>query len=121
VTTGVTLIVGYPHDLIKCRLQAANEVYKYKSLTQAFSKEVHTNGVKSLFFGNGLGFYLSANCIFTAIQFVIYEKTMSSFKRKMTHQDYQTNESSINFFAGFLSGSIGAVLTNSLECICVAK
>lgn len=35
-TETLTLSVKYPFDLIKCRLQSANVLYNYQSVTQAF-------------------------------------------------------------------------------------
>ena len=47
----LTLGVAYPYDLIKCRLQSVNEIYKYENLPHAFKKELKTNGPKSLYTG----------------------------------------------------------------------
>lgn len=35
-----TLLVYYPYDLIKCRLQSKNYFFKYKNLVHAFRKEI---------------------------------------------------------------------------------
>jgi Mitochondrial carrier protein len=35
-----TLLIYYPFDLIKCRLQSKNYVFKYRSLPHAFTKEI---------------------------------------------------------------------------------
>ena len=45
----LTCIVHYPYDLIKCRLQSKNYVFKYKNLPHAFRKEVTNNGIFSLY------------------------------------------------------------------------
>lgn len=35
-----TLIVYYPYDLVKCRLQSKNYVFKYRNIPHAFRKEI---------------------------------------------------------------------------------
>ena len=45
----ITLSVQYPYDLIKCRLQSVNYIFKYQNLPHAFRKEITQNGVRSLF------------------------------------------------------------------------
>jgi hypothetical protein len=35
-----TLIVYYPYDLVKCRLQSKNYIFKYKNIPHAFMKEI---------------------------------------------------------------------------------
>lgn len=35
-----TLIVYYPYDLVKCRLQSKNYKFKYRNIPHAFSKEI---------------------------------------------------------------------------------
>lgn len=47
----ITLLVQYPYDLIKCRLQSVNFTFKYQNLPHAFRKEIKTNGVRSLYQG----------------------------------------------------------------------
>lgn len=39
-TEVITLSVKYPYDLIKCRLQSVNYVFKYQNLPHAFQKEI---------------------------------------------------------------------------------
>merc|ERR1712070_374932 len=36
----LTIIVHFPYDLIKCRLQSKNYIFKYKNLPHAFKKEI---------------------------------------------------------------------------------
>ena len=45
----LTLFVYYPYDLIKCRLQSKNYLFKYKNLVHAFQKEFTQNGLLSLY------------------------------------------------------------------------
>lgn len=35
-----TLIVYYPYDLVKCRLQSKNYIFKYRNIPHAFKKEI---------------------------------------------------------------------------------
>lgn len=44
-----TIMVHFPYDLIKCRLQSMNYVFKYKNLVHAFKKEIKNNGPLSLY------------------------------------------------------------------------
>ena len=70
-----TLGVAYPYDLIKCRLQSVNHVYKYQNLPHAFRKELKNNGAKSLY--TGMTPFFASYCTWLALQFTVYEKTMS--------------------------------------------
>lgn len=36
----ITLLVYYPYDLIKCRLQSKNFHFKYRNIPHAFRKEI---------------------------------------------------------------------------------
>lgn len=47
----LTLLVHFPYDLIKCRLQSKNYEFKYKNLPHAFKKEIKHNGFFSLYTG----------------------------------------------------------------------
>ena len=40
-----TISLKYPFDLVKCRLQSVNYLFKYQSIPHAFKKEYRTNGV----------------------------------------------------------------------------
>lgn len=81
-----TLTVQYPYDLIKCRFQSVNDVFKYESLPHAFKKEVSTNGARSLY--RGVTPFLGTYCSFIAIQFTIYETIMTHFKRNMSKSQF---------------------------------
>ena len=48
-TECLTLVVKFPYDLMKCRLQSVNYIFKYQNLPHAFRKEIRTNGVASLY------------------------------------------------------------------------
>ena len=115
----ITLLVQYPYDLIKCRLQSVNYIFKYQNLPHAFRQEAKKNGVRSLY--NGALPFLGTYCAFVALQFTIYEKTVSYFKQTLEEPIYKRREIPITCFAGLMGGVIGAALTNGLEAVTVAK
>jgi hypothetical protein len=51
IAESITLLVRFPFDLIKCRLQSKNYIFKYKNLPHAFRKEINNNGVMALYHG----------------------------------------------------------------------
>ena len=73
-----TLLVYYPYDLIKCRLQSKNYVFKYRNLPHAFKKEINEGSVFSLYKGSFP--FLVTYCLFVSVQFTIYETLMKFFK-----------------------------------------
>ena len=114
-----TLMVQYPFDLVKCRLQSSNNVFKYKNLKHAFESEIRTNGLPSLYIG--ITPFLITYCSFIAMQFSIYEKIIDYKKKQMGMDAFRENELLINCRAGFVAGSLAAGITNSFESITVAK
>ena len=61
----ITLTIKYPFDLVKCRLQSVNNIFKYKNLTHAFRKEIKNNGIRSLY--EGCVPFLLTYCTFVAL------------------------------------------------------
>lgn len=47
-----TLLVYYPYDLVKCRLQSKNHYYKYNSVPHAFKKEIQKGSILNLYKGS---------------------------------------------------------------------
>ena len=47
----ITLSVQYPYDLIKCRLQSVNYLFKYQNIPHAVRTEIKTNGIGALYEG----------------------------------------------------------------------
>ena len=45
----ITLSVQYPYDLIKCRLQSVNYLFKYQNIPHAVTKEIKNNGIGALY------------------------------------------------------------------------
>lgn len=74
----LTLVVLYPYDTLKTRLQTTNYKYNYKNLLHAFTKEISENGVLSLYRG-GLPFLLMYTSVIS-IQFTTYETLIKYFK-----------------------------------------
>ena len=60
-----TLMIQYPFDLVKCRLQATNNIFKYKNLKHAFQSEIKNNGIKSMYIG--ITPFLVTYCSFIAM------------------------------------------------------
>ena len=81
------LFLKYPFDLIKCRLQSVNYIFKYQNLVHAFRKEITTNGPKSLY--EGAAPFLVTYCTFIGLQFSIYERILKSFKDTRSQADYE--------------------------------
>ena len=115
----ITLLVQYPYDLVKCRLQSVNYYFRYQNLPHAFRKEIKTNGVGSLY--QGATPFLITYCAFISLQFTIYESMMSHFKRSMTKEKFADQELSVNCLSGFVAGVVAAAATNALEAVTVAK
>ena len=74
----LTIIVYFPYDLVKCRLQTKNHLYEYKSLPQAFSKIIKSKGVFGLY--QGCLPFLCTYATFIGIQFTMYEYLFNSYK-----------------------------------------
>ena len=49
VSEFLTLLVYYPYDLIKCRLQSRSYKFKYNNLVHAFRKEFKQGGIRGLY------------------------------------------------------------------------
>lgn len=78
----LTIGFKYPFDLIKCRLQSVNYIFKYQNLPHAFKKEIRKNGVGALY--DGVGPFLLTYCTFIALQFSIYERVLKFNRDRMS-------------------------------------
>jgi len=114
-----TLLVYYPFDLIKCRLQSKNYVFKYKNLPHAFRKEIRENSVFGLY--RGALPFLVTYCITVSIQFTIYEYAMLYYKNKYTPEEFELKEVYCNMIASTWAGAIASAMTNCLEVVTVNK
>eukprot|EP00347_Sterkiella_histriomuscorum_P010096 403338693 len=113
-----TLIVYYPYDLVKCRLQSKNYVFKYRNIPHAFSKEIQQGSLLNLYKGSFP--FLITYCMCVSIQFTIYEYIMKFYKIQYG-DNFKDHEFRINMIASFLGGAIGSGLTNSFDVITINK
>tara|TARA_B110000285_G_C14937619_1_gene520395 strand:+ start:302 stop:739 length:438 start_codon:yes stop_codon:yes gene_type:complete len=111
--------VHYPYDLIKCRLQSKNYIFKYKNLPHAFKKEIKNNGITSLY--SGASPFLATYVAFICLQFTIYEVLMKQFKTAQGEKKFKENEMKYNLYSSLVAGCVSAAITNPLECITVNK
>ena len=118
VAEAFTICLKYPFDLVKCRLQSVNYIFKYQSIPHAFKKEFKTNGISALY--DGACPFLLTYTTFMALQFSIYERFKIYEKNKLSKDEYHNRETIICMKAGALAGGIAAALTNPLEAITVA-
>ena len=115
----LTISVHFPYDLIKCRIQSKNYIFKYKNLPHAFKKEIKNNGFFSLY--QGAFPFLLTYVTFVSLQFTIYESMMSGFKRKFGKESVNENKILYTLPCGLIAGCLAAAVTNPLECITVNK
>ena len=47
----LSMIIYYPYEIVKVRMVAKNDLYKYKSIPDAFHKITGANGMKGLYKG----------------------------------------------------------------------
>lgn len=113
-----TLLVYYPYDLIKCRLQSKNYHFKYRNIPHAFRKEISQGSIFSLYRGS-LPF-LVTHCLFVSFQFTIYEYVIKLYKT-MYGDEYAAKEIHANMMASFLGGAIGSAVTNGLDVLTINK
>jgi len=114
----ITLGVYYPFDLIKIRLQTSNKRYKYRSIPEAFRREVRQNGIGSLY--RGAVPYIMTSIVSTCIWFTIYESVIKNFKENDS-QLYQQKEPMYVIIASVLSGSVASFLCNGPEALVALK
>ena len=112
-----TIVVYFPYDLVKCRLQSKNNIFKYKNLPHAFRQEFNQNGISGLYKGS-FPFFITYTS-FVTIQFPLYENFMHYFKKKQSKEEYQRNETKLSILASCIAGGVAAALTNPFECITV--
>ena len=113
----LTLLIHFPYDLLKCRLQTMNHIYKYKNIPKALAREINTNGITSLY--QGAFPFLVTYISFICIQFSIYEGYMNHFKQKHGEEKFMEKEMFYNFWGSLVAGVVAAAVTNPLECITV--
>lgn len=87
VSECLTILVHFPYDLVKCRLQSKNYIFKYKNLPHAFQKEIMNNGILSLY--TGAFPFLLTYASFVCIQFTLYEYIMGHYKKKLGEKEFK--------------------------------
>ena len=83
----LTVLVHFPFDLMKCRLQSKNYEYKYQNLPHAFKKEIRANGLMSLY--QGAAPFLCTYVGFICLQFTFYESIMTHYKQKLGKEEFE--------------------------------
>ena len=119
IAESLTILVHFPYDLIKCRLQSKNYIFKYKNLPHAFKKEIKNNGVSSLY--QGALPFLCTYVAFVCFQFTIYEVMMNNYKKVNGESKFNESKMKYNLISSLFAGCIAAAITNPLECITVNK
>ena len=114
----VTLLVYYPFDMIKSRLQTSNKRYKYKNLLHAFRKEITENGILSLYKGGSSYLIMFATMI--SWQFCIYESLIKYLKNKYL-EEYRKREALWIISSSWIAGAVGSAITNGFEVIVVTR
>lgn len=113
------ILYKFPFDLVKCRLQSVNYIFKYTNWQHGFQKEYRQNGIRGLYCG--VFPYLLTYTTFTALQFSIYEKILVYNKSIMPQEEYERKEFGLNMVAGGCAGGLAAGVTNALEAITVVQ
>lgn len=111
------IMVKFPFDLIKCRLQSVNFIFKYSNWTHGLGVEYRKNGVRGLY--SGALPYMVTYTTFTALQFSIYEWILVESKRRV--ENYAKWEFYLNMMAGCIGGGAAAAVTNGFEALTVQK
>jgi len=52
VSEAISMLIYYPYEIFKVRYIAKNDKYRYKGITDCFTKIVKTNGVPGLYKGS---------------------------------------------------------------------
>lgn len=102
MTQSFALIIFYPFDMIKVRLQTSNHIFKYKGLKDAFTRIYYQNGNPSGWF-IGLPVYMLTYISNFTLQLTIYEILTARYKR---NGDFKRNEYACVFKASSMSGYV---------------
>ncbi len=120
------LVVYFPFEVMKTRLQTSNDRYKYKSLPDAFKKILHSSGERgpkslmSLY--SGCGPFFAMFTLYTAIQFTCYEEMMRILKIDESSLEPEWNIKMPKvLLASVISGAVASLSTNWLEVFTVKK
>jgi hypothetical protein len=86
ITQIQALLLFYPFDMIKVRLQTSNHIFKYKGLKDAFKCVYEENGNIRGFY-SGLSVYLLTYVSNFTIQLTLYEVLTAYSKKTGIHDD----------------------------------
>jgi len=114
----ITLLIYYPYDLVKSRMQTSNHKYKYTNVFQAFHKEITENGISALYKGGSI--FLLMFSISIPIQFTLYEVYIMRMKEKYGDK-YSALEMYHIIVASVTAGGLSSGLTNWLEVLTIKK
>ena len=84
-------------------------------------KEIQQGSIFSLYKGS-LPFLIT-HCFFVSMQFAIYEKIISIYKKLYGAEEggYEKKEFEANVVASFMGGAVGSAVTNSLDVLTINK
>ena len=115
----IALFIYYPFELVKVRLLTKNDVFKYYSVSDGFSKILKKNSVPGLYKGL-LTFFFAFMGQYT-LQMTTYELIIDMWIKKYGLAHFQKHENLWVIQASICSGIIAALCTNFLEVIVVRK
>ncbi len=113
----LALIVYYPFELVKVRFLTKNDVYGYRSVSDAFVKIVRKDSIPGLYRGCP-AFFLTFMGQYT-LQMTTYELLIDRQIKLLGLHKFQEHESRHVIKASIVSGVVAALFTNGLEVIVV--
>jgi hypothetical protein len=119
VAEAIALLYYYPFEIVKVRMVAKNDQYRYRSIPDAFKKMFNANGVQGMYVGSQP--YLVNYALTYSIQMVIYETYMDLKKVKWGTEYFKAHENRYVIEAALLGGFLSGLLMNSFECIVVLR
>jgi len=121
----VALLIYFPFELVKARLQTRNETFMYKNVQDAFKKIMYPTvdtknpQISSLYSGSFP--YFAMFILYTTVQFSCYEAVMRLLNKNDKHKANERKKVPHIFAASILSGTIASLSTNWLEVITIRK
>ena len=111
------LLIFFPLELVKVRLQTSNELYNYDSVLHGLKRVLHDGNDRVNALYGGSGPYFAMFILYTTIQFSCYE----AFMRKYYSAKGTVSTGWNVLKASLLSGAIASLATNWLEVITINK
>jgi len=119
LTEFVALIVFYPFEMVKTRMQSNRYYYNYNNVFDGL-KQVWNEDKKlkwMSFYKGSFPYFLMFIC-YTAIQFSCYETLIRQYSKR--NKNHEPNFSSI-LTSSILSGAIASLMTNWIEVMTIQK